>query len=509
MSLFIDLLRRTANTMPHVVQHVPEPYVALGVHLRTMCAALLDAGVAPVCTRADVADFLHMVEASVIGEALDCLAARGLVLSISDGIVVLHPPWLASTLARVVVKTCTRAPDGFPEALLQRGMLFHDKDTLAAVWPELTNELRRALLGVLHAHALAVHLHTEYSLVPDMLPSSGRTLDGDSGLFGPLVEGEEEVSLQCQVACLRPNLWANVLLCCGALLEPSACFHRRAVLQWGGQRALLSLDRIRDQMSLVLVCRGSCPVELRVRVYWMLVGMMKCRYPFFCTDTWLHFVCHECHDSTPLFGGRRWLAKPFVCGNLHGDDEHDVALDVKDIVSSPVEALDTALEDRGETGIEVAGLCRLAARVVDTADVLRKPRDHRAQLWLPMSEVDELVEWVSVCEDPAGWHCHGRVVCTSSVVDVAVMPVLQRVARVVLGVGAGGSGAGGLGAGGSGAGGSVPGSGSSLALALEAGLWALDGARWAEFSGTLAETAALVWHSDRWVCEAHACTSAP
>jgi hypothetical protein len=195
-------------------------------------------------------------------------------------------------------------------------------------------------------------------------------------------------------------------------------------VQCDGQRGLLFLDAEAEVPRLTLVCRGIRLVELRSRFHWMLMKWLAQRFPFPLTDGSVYSVCHRCRGLSEVCGRllRKVLeGKPFFCGHNHYDEavdfDEDLILSVEDLVRTPARALDMALarehcETSGAGGpakvMPVADLCGLAARLVDTAAVLRcRDGGHRAQLWLPVPH--PCGTWVAVCEHPAGWHKHAAV----------------------------------------------------------------------------------------------------
>ncbi len=279
--------------MPHVNQTVPKAYVDLGSHLQAWARDLLDGSNLPVCTRSEVADRIrsstdlsrHLGRPDIVGRALDFLAAGGAVVPAqSNESVILDPWWLAGALACAISVDPARLA-ALPSALFQRGFLFQDSDTLAAVWPNdkgFTDVLRRSLLDLLHRFDLAYEVvdgvggEVKYSLVPCMLPEGGSlSLDG---AIGPLIAGESEVGVQYHIGYVPPDLWSSLIVRFGSLVAPEACTRTSTVLQWAGQRALLTLDVANGRLTLV--CRGPSPVELRVRFHWTLVELVKRKYPF-------------------------------------------------------------------------------------------------------------------------------------------------------------------------------------------------------------------------------------
>jgi hypothetical protein len=479
----VQLVAVTAMGMPHVNQRIPRSYVDLGAMLQLWARQLLVAEKPPVSTRSDVfhhaeentALSRHLTNLGVINRALDFLAGGGAVVLARDGsTVILDPGWLADTLACAITADPARLHE-LPPALTQRGVLRYDaahKDSLAAVWPNskgYTEPLRRTLLGSLHQFELAYEVldgvggDVMYSLVPCMLPrddSLGSAPLDDT--IGPLASGQSEVGVQYHLEHVPPDLWSSLILRCRAMVIPETCTRTSAVLQWGSQRGMLSLDAMTGRLTLV--CRGPAPVELRVRFHWALVEFVGSKYPFQATDKLLHAVCHVCHESSQLFGRALRAAekgKPFLCTTCI----HEVVLSVEDLIVQPVDALDKALLIPLVSIENAALLCSLAARVVDTTSDMCDRHGHRAQLWLPLlahaggafagvgvgagsgaeegtSELSALggrrVGWVSVCEDPSGWHvaCDAvfptRLMATAAL--LSVLPVLQRLAAVVLAV---------------------------------------------------------------------------
>ncbi len=450
--------------------------------LQVWARQLLEGGEPPVSTRSDVFSRAQensllsrrLTALAVVNRALDFLAGGGVVVLARDGkTVILDPGWLADTLACAITADPARLSE-LPAALIQRGILRYDaahKDTLAAVWPDskgCTDPLRRTLLGSLHRFDLAYEVvdgvggDVMYSLVPCMLPrdeSLGNTpLDID---IGPLVSGQSEVGVQYHVEHVPPDLWPSLILQCRVMVIPETCTRTSAVLQWGSQRGMLSLDLAKGRLTLV--CRGPAPMELRVRFHWVLVEFVGRKYPFLATNRWLHAVCHVCHEPSPVFGAvlNELVdeAKPLRCIICRTD------LCVDDLIVQPVDALDKALLTPLVSIEAAALLCSLAARVVDTTSDMCNRHGHRARLWLPVlahaggafagvgvgagsgaaegtSELSALggrrVGWVSVCEDPSGWHVASGPVFPKELVASAalpsVLPVLQRVATVVLSV---------------------------------------------------------------------------
>jgi hypothetical protein len=482
ISDFTQLVAATAMDMPHVNQAVPKAYVDLGAHMQAWARELLEAEKLPVCTRSEVAEHirassdlsLSLDDSDIVGRALDFLAAGGLVVPAQGSeSVILDPWWLAGALACAITVEPGRLA-ALPAALVQRGFLHHDRDSLAAVWPDdkgFTDALRRSLVGLLHRFDLAYEVVTggvgplggevKYSLVASMLPEAHK--DGSQSLDGalePVAAGESEVGVQYRIDFVPPDLWSSLIIRCGSLVVPEACTRTSAVLEWGDQRALLTLDTGRGQLTLV--CRGPSPVELRVRFHWTLVELVKRKYPFLDTKEWLHAMCHACQNSSQLLPRAVSMAlagNPFFCAHCL----ENIVLVVDDLLLSPLDALDKALSTPVTSPEGVAQLCRLAARMVDTTEFLCNRHGHRTQLWLPVparaaggagagagagsgaatgtsdmsASFHDHLNWVSICENPAGWHICPRIpggysrsrLSTRSA--AAVEPLLQRVAGVL------------------------------------------------------------------------------
>ncbi len=483
---FVQLVAATAMGMPPVNQLVPKSYVNLGAELQLFGRQLLDAQKPPVCTRLDVFEVIKatsslcrcFADLGVISRALEFLADGGAVVLAPDGMtVILDPGWLADTLAAVITANPSQLSE-LPPALVQRGILRHGTahmDALAAVWPDregFSDPLRRTLLGLLHRFDLAFEVldgvggDVLYSIVPCMLPRDhtlGSTPLDDT--IGPLVSGQSEVGVEYHMKLVPPDMWPSLIVRFRAITIPETCTRTSAVLQWGSQRGLFSLDETRG--SLTLVCRGLAPMELRVRFHWALVEFVGSRYPLMDMDKWVHAVCHVCHGSRQLFGRpvkEFFEGKPLYCNDItHGDE----ILPVEDLVVRPVDALDKVLSTHLLSKEGVSQWCSLAARVVDTTTDMCDRHGHRAQLWLPVlaseptgvafaagagsaaaegtSKVCTVgavggrrLGWVAVCEDPSGWH----VACdpmfpTVHLARVALqplLPILQRVAAAVLAV---------------------------------------------------------------------------
>jgi hypothetical protein len=479
---FAQLVAATAMDMPHVNQRIPKSYVDLGTDLQSWARQLLEVGKPPVSTRSDVFSRAQesallsrrLTDLGVIHRALDFLAGGGAVVLARDGkTVILDPGWLADTLACAITADPARLSE-LPPALTQRGVLRYDAahgTTLAAVWPDskgYMDSLRRTLLGSLHRFDLAYEVldgvggDVMYSLVPCMLPrdeSLGSTpLDDTIGL---LASGQSEVGVQYLVELVPPDMWSSLILECRVMVIPETCTRTSAVLQWGSQRGILSLDLAKGRLTLV--CRGPAPMELRVRFHWALVELVGHKYPFLAKNRWLHAMCHVCHEPSPVFGAvlNELVdeANPLRCIICRTD------LCVDDLIVQPADALDKALLTPLVSIEGAALICSLVARVVDTTTDMCDRHGHRAQLWLPVLEhaggafagvgvgagsgaaegTSELsaiggrrVGWVSVCEDPSGWHVASDPVFPKELVASAalpsVLPVLQRVATVVLAV---------------------------------------------------------------------------
>jgi hypothetical protein len=462
---FVQAVADTAIRMGYLHGPVPRPYVALGENLEAWARELRHTDTPPVRIRAEVdarilkcPELRHQDEV-VITRALKFLAAGGAVVLADEGrTVVLDQGWLANTLACVITADPVRLRV-LPAALTQRGILRHDQETLAVVWPDhmgYTRPLRRTLLTMMHDFCLLFKVcgaedSTGYSLVPSMLPpdecQGTQTLDQ---AIGCLVSGQKEVGVEYHLAFVPLDFWPSVVVWCAALVVPETCTRTSAVLQWGGQRGRLTLNI--SERQLTFVARGTTPEELRVRFHWAVVELARRKYPNMTTNDSLHAVCHECHRPSQLFGKplRKVLEKgKFVCTHC------ERPLTVSDLVVSPLDAVKTALT-AGVT--DPAKLCVLAARLVDTARELCDDHGHRSQLWLPIVSVvsgaggeagagsgaasglhGHVLGWAPVCEDPHGWHV---VPCDPVVGDTrlsavgldAVAPVLHHVAAVLCAV---------------------------------------------------------------------------
>ena len=306
-----------------------------------------------------------------------------------------------------------------------------------------------------------------YSFVPSMLPRDDmfRSTPLD-GAIGPLAPGQSEIGVRYHLEHVPPDMWPSLVLRHRAMVVPETCTRTSVVLQWGSQRGMLSLDVAKGHLTLV--CRGPAPVELRVRFHWALVELVGNKYPFLDTAEWLHTVCHVCHKSSQLFGLALQKVlekkKPFRCSACILDK---VLLSVEDLVVKPFDVLEKALATPLLSSGDTVQLCSLAARLVDTTSDMCDRHGHRAQLWLPVLSSEHAggaftgvgvgagsgatdgtsvlpaiggpqLGWVSVCEDPNGWHVACNPVfpverLTATAFE-AVLPVLQRVAAVVLAV---------------------------------------------------------------------------
>jgi hypothetical protein len=483
ISPFVDLVASTAiMRLPHVNQAIPQAYVDLGSSLEAWSRELLAVGQPPVCTRAMVHERVtstaalsrYLYDQEITTRALKFLASGGVVVLASNAAqsVILDPGWLADTLACVITMDPTRLSRLSP-VLIQQGRLSHTPEALAAVWPEAagyTDGLRQTLLFLLHRFDLAYELRDASgaslgcSLVPSMLPDGRSTLLSLDSAIGPLGDGHTEAGMEYRLEFVPPDLWPLLIIQFSGMVISDTCTRSSAVLHWGGQRGLVTLDV--DRGLLRLVVRGPHPLELRVRFHWNLMAFVKRKYPHLATAKFLHGVCHVCHNSSPLYGRpldsvKRGLA--FECSLCF--DPAVVILPSEDLVDVPSARVDGALA-AGLVEVPCAArLCALAARMVDTVDALCDGQGHRAQLWLPMpalhrggagaaagaasgSSDDQdhdhdhdgaALSWVCVCEDPSGWHVQLQSrVMPRTPLDTralrAVAPVLHRVAAVVCAV---------------------------------------------------------------------------
>ncbi len=259
-----------------------------------------------------------------------------------------------------------------------------------------------------------------------------------------------------------PDLWPLLVIQFSGMVIPDTCTRSSVVLHWSGQRGLLTMDVDRGLMRLVV--RGPAPLELRVRFHWSLMAFVKRKYPHLATAKFLHGVCHVCHNASALYGRPLDTVKrgtAFECSLCF--DPAVVILPSEDLVEAPLAQVDNALAAGVVEATSAAGLCALAARMVDTADALCDGQGHRAQLWLPMPALPvhrggagavagaasgstdyhdhdgAALSWVCVCEDPCGWHVQlqSRIVPRTPLdtrVLRAVAPVLRHVAAVVCAV---------------------------------------------------------------------------
>lgn len=326
----IDLLISTATKLPYSV--VPEAWLDLSTEIQDWGTACLESGKAPVCTRAEIEALPGFAS-----EVLDFLSVRGLVFLTQGDIVVVYPPWLADAFTHAL------APDAavqkmFPEAFCRGGVLWADKEILAAIWPDskgFTDVLRQCLWDELHVHGFAFQIvgrpETEStnlrrpSIVPWMLPHNDDKGSLDR-MLGSLVCDEAEVGVQYTVNVSKDIIWPMLVQSCADMLTPTSCFSNSAVLEYNGQRALLCMVR----NSVSLVCRGTAPTELRGRFHSILTDLVRRKFTFLNTDQWVHVLCHVCHQPSCLWG--RIVKRPvFYC--MHGHDE-DVVLEVKDLLTT-------------------------------------------------------------------------------------------------------------------------------------------------------------------------------
>ena len=221
---FVQLIAATAMRLPHVNQIVPKSYVDLGSLLEGWSKELIAAGSPPVRTRTEVDARIksnaelsrHLVQSDphATTRALEFLASGGvLVLAHNSTALILDPGWLADTLACVITVDPTRLLK-LPPALLQRGMLRHTDNALAAVWPVekgFGGGLRKTLLSMLHRFDLALVLRDAedasvgYSLVPSMLPPGPAGSVHLDHAIGPVAGGQSEVGVEYHLGYLPPE----------------------------------------------------------------------------------------------------------------------------------------------------------------------------------------------------------------------------------------------------------------------------------------------------------------
>jgi hypothetical protein len=477
ISPFIDLVASTAMGLPHVNQAIPQAYVDLGNSLEARSRELLAVGQPPVCTRAEVQERVttnsalsrHLHNQEITTRALEFLASGGVVVLARNASrsVILDPGWLADTLACVITMDPTRL-SRLPPPLIQHGRLSHTPDALAAVWREAagyTDGLQQTLLFLLHRFDLAYELRDASgaslgcSLVPSMLPDGHSTLSSLDSAIGPLLEGHTEAGVEYRFDFVPPDLWPLLIIRFSGMVIAESCTRSSAVLRWGSQHGLVTVDV--DKAVLRLVVRGPTPLELRVRFHWNLMAFVERKYPHLATTKSLHGLCHVCRNASPLFGRPLTAAregKDFECMHC---EESVVILPVEDLIEAPIARVDGALAAGVVDATSAVRLCALATQMVDTAGALCDGQGHRAQLWLPMPALPvhrggagaaagaafgssddrdgAALSWVCVCEDPSGWHVQLQSrIMPRTPLDTralrAVAPVLRLVAAVVCAV---------------------------------------------------------------------------
>ncbi len=443
MSALVNDIATVAMSLPHVNESVPWAYRDFGAALQALGRELRAVGKPPVCSLADVSQ--RIGSCTTLGprlpqdkqaRALDFLASGGTVVLARDGsTVILDPGWLADTLACVITADPARLAL-LPPDLAEGGYLPHDPAALAAVWPDAqgyTEPLRGVLLSLLHRFDLAYELRNRdggslrYSLVPCMLPPDvgwgGASVDD---LLGALGAGESEASVTYRLEVVPPDLWSLVVVRCAVLAVPEACTNTTAVLQFNGQRALVSLDSNRAQLSLC--CRGVAPMDLRGRFHGLLSTLVADKFPDVMSVRSLYVVCPVCKEGSLLAPRHRdkvTLGKTFRCAFCR--EVPPRVLEVLDLVEAPHVTLDKALEGAlpGAASCTPDRLCALAARAVDV--VLGPARQDAPRVWLPLPtsavlqalasatglsasgrllqhQVHTGVVWLPVCESKQGWH---------------------------------------------------------------------------------------------------------
>ena len=250
-------LARLALALPGAGRPVPQCYVDLEQRLRAIPDA--PCGAVPVSRAAAVATGYGLLDQDV-EPALATLADWGSLVRLESGadvlrrLVFVNPGGLAALVASLVTVREDR------RHLLPSGVLRHAD--AGRLWgTEHPEAVRPALLALLHACEAAYPLPGgEASLVPAMLPEDPPPTAG-AWLAGAAGARVARVSLR--LARLPRDMLPRLLVRTARFAEAEGGWRHGALLQRGGDRAVLRQRRSEGGGELLVECQGEWPLGLR------------------------------------------------------------------------------------------------------------------------------------------------------------------------------------------------------------------------------------------------------
>ncbi len=472
VDVFMEQVATIIMGMPFVRERVPASFVSLGHHLRTWAAQLVAADKPPVATVQEVTQHIrrlgHGAESvtalldntSDLMGALEYLCDIGAVayprrggVDKAMGMLVLDPRWL-SGMVSCMVTADPKQLAVLPPCLVKRGVLQHDPAALSRVWSDAkgyTAAMRAQLLPLLLKLGLAFRVHgavddaNGLSVVPGMLPQDGR-LGGVSldVALGPVTPGLRESGFLMDSFDVSADFWPVFVYRCAPWAKSLECSRTRMVVEGAGQRAVITWNVDKHQLSVVT--RGCEPEVLATRLYWAALELVQQKYPYLPLDKSLHALCHVCHCASQVYGRplRAFQSgSTFVCSHCEDDD---VVLEPMHLVQAPADRLPSLLAD-GRTSLTpvVRQVTAQVAACVDVTRVTQNFDGRRQALWVPLVPPEDLVAgcaggvvrgWLPVCEDDEGWHLVERdPVQVDAVLShgawQSVVPMLLQVSRTL------------------------------------------------------------------------------
>ena len=290
-------IAETAMRLPHVSEKVPKSYVDLIGVMQSWARELVASGKPPVEAQGAIAARVRATPAvravsPALERALYFLSLGGAVVAAGDGVgtFILDPQWLTDAVGRVITIDDKRVRD-LPASLVRQGILHHTSTDLSAIWPDsdgYSDGVRQLLLKQLHRFGIAYELqdHTGASrgcsLVPAMVPADvgwgGSTL---SDMLGEAGTGETCAGVRYHLTFVPPDVWPELLVACASLSVPEACTQTTAVLQCGGQRALVELN----------VAHSAITVQVKRGMAWLCLRLtfredVPAGHIYFCALSW-------------------------------------------------------------------------------------------------------------------------------------------------------------------------------------------------------------------------------
>ena len=148
-------------------------------------------------------------------------------------------------------------------ARVPKGTLHHER--LADVWPACSPSQRSALLSLLHDFDLAYDVPgMSMSIVPAMLEDTHPSLV--EAYFQPLERARDhEASCAYVFELVADDLWARLVAELAKWCVPLACSASRAVVQHGGEQALVLLNS--EDRTVTVTARGQAATAMRGAVH--------------------------------------------------------------------------------------------------------------------------------------------------------------------------------------------------------------------------------------------------